>query len=305
MKMSDVMGLLDSSKHGFCEVGDEELKKIHALLADMLQDLYVVCKKHDIKWLLTGGSALGAVRHQGFIPWDDDVDINMTRDNFNKFAAIFQEELGEKYVLGIPGDDQFPHPYPKIFKKGTKFKGIHSSDYGETGFFIDIFILENTHDNRFARFIHGLKCTFYAGVVSAVRTRRFKDDYLRVTEDNRRARRTVKFRAFIGKFFWYKSLEGWVKSADKCFSKVKKPDSKYVVMPSGIKHFFGELYLRDKMCNTKEAAFENYSFPIPEDCDYYLTVRYGDYMTIPPVEQRRHHAVMELDFGEEKEEYEC
>lgn len=301
MRMSDVLGLLDSSQEGFCEVGDEELKKIHALLAEMLEDLSVVCKKHDIKWAMTGGSALGAVRHQGFIPWDDDVDINMTRDNFNKFAEVFQDELGEKYVLAKPGDDQYACHYPKIFKKGTKFKGIRTSDYTEDGFFIDIFILENTYNNKFLRFIHGLQCTFYLGVISSVRIKEFKDDFLKFTKSNPKAYRTVKSRIFIGKLFGFKSLKSWIKSADKCFSKVKKPNSKYVVMPSGIKHFFGELYLRDKMCNTQEAAFENHFFPIPIDCDYYLTVRYGDYMTIPPVEQRRRHAVLELDFGEEEQ----
>lgn len=301
MKMSDVMGLLDSSKEGFCEVSDEDLKKIHKLLTDMLEDLSAVCKKHGITWLLTGGSALGAVRHQGFIPWDDDVDINMTRDNFNKFAAVFEEELGGKYVLAKPGDPQYPWHYPKIFKKGTKFRGINSSNYAECGFFIDIFILESTHNNKFLRWIHGLKATFYTGAVSAVRIRKSKDEYLRVTKDNKKAYKTVKFRLFIGKLLSFKSLESWLKSTDKCFSKVKKPNSRYVVMASGIRHFFGEIYLRDKMCNTKEVAFEDHFFPVPVDCDYYLTVRYGDYMKIPPVEKRMRHAVMELDFGEEKE----
>lgn len=300
MNMSDVMGLMESSNDAFHKVNDEELKKIHALLADMLEDLSAVCKKHDIKWLLTGGSTLGAVRHRGFIPWDDDVDINMTRENFERFAEVFEAELGDKYVLAVPGDTLYPWTFPKIFKKGTKFKGIHSSDYIECGFYIDIFILENTHNNKFLRFIHGLKCTFYAGVVSTVRIKKFKDDYLSATKNNPKAYKTIKSRIFIGKLFWFKSLESWVKSADKCYSKVKKPDSKYVVMPSGVKHFFGEVYLRDKMCNTKEVAFENYFFPIPEDYDYYLSTRYGDYMTIPPVEARAHHPVVELDFGEDK-----
>ena len=301
MRMSDVQGLLDASQEGFCEVGDEELKKIHAVLLGMLKDISAVCKKHDITWLLTGGSALGAVRHQGFIPWDDDVDINMTRENFEKFAAVFEEELGDKYVLAKPGDENFACHYPKIFKKGTKFRGIHTSDYTEDGFFIDIFILENAYDNKLRRFLHGIKCTFYLGVISCVRIKEFHDDFFRYTKNNPKALRAVKSRIRIGRLFGYKSLQSWIKSAEKCFSKVKNNNTKFVVMTSGVKHYFGEMYLRDKMCITKEVAFENCFFPVPQDCDYYLTVRYGDYMNIPPVEQRRHHPALELDFGEQEE----
>lgn len=301
MRMSEVMGLMEEFNDGFHKVSDEELKKIHTLLADMLEDISVVCKKYDIKWILTGGSTLGAVRHQGFIPWDDDVDINMTRENYEKFAKVFEAELGDKYVLAVPGDTLYPWTFPKVYKKGTTFKGIHSSDYKECGFFIDIFILENTHNNKFLRYFHGLKATFYAAVVSAVRIKKFKEDYLKFTKNNRKAYKTVKSRIFIGKLFWFKSLESWIKSTVKCYSKVKNSNSEYVVMPSGVKHYFGELYLRDKMCNAKEVPFEDHFFPIPEDYDYYLSTRYGDYMQVPPVEERRSHSVIKLDFGNNEE----
>ena len=301
MRMSDVVGLLDTSDKAFCEVGDEELKKIHALLTGMLADFSAVCNKYDIKWILTGGSMLGAVRHQGFIPWDDDVDINMTRENFERFAKVFESEMGDKYVLALPGDDKYPCHFPKIYKKGTVFRGIQTSDYPECGFFLDIFVLENTYNNKFLRFCHGLQATFYAGVISAVRTNKFKADYLKYTKNNKKAYRSVKLRVFIGKLLWFKSLESWVKSAVKCYSKVKNNNSKYIVSPTGINHYFGEMYLRDKLFTTKEAAFENCFFPIPVDYDYYLKIRYGDYMTIPPIEERRRHAAMELDFGEQGE----
>lgn len=301
MRMSEVMGTIDSSDEGLYEVSEEELKKIHTLLADMLEDIAAVCKKYDIKWILTAGGMLGAVRHQGFIPWDDDMDINMTRGDFNKLKDVFEAELGDKYVLAIPGDPGYPWTFPKIYKKGTKFKGIQTTNYSECGFFVDIFILENTHNNKFLRYIHGLKATFYAAVVSAVRTKRFKKDYLKFTKNNRKSYRSVKLMIFIGKLFWFKSLESWLKSADKCYSKVKKADSKYIVVPSGTQHYFGELYLRDKMCTTKDVAFEDHFFPIPEDYDYYLSRRYGDYMTMPPVGERRNHVVVELDFGDKEE----
>lgn len=297
MRMSDALGLIESSDELFL-IGDAELKRIHEVLLGMLVDFSAACKKRDIKWCLTGGSTLGAVRHGGFIPWDDDVDIYMTRAELERLKEVFDAELGDKYVLAIPGDGKSPYHFPRIYKKDTKFCEIQSLGYGEQGFFIDIFILENTYNNRFLRFIHGLKSTYYLGVVSVVRVNKFKNNYLKYTQNNAKARKAIKSRAFLGKFFGYRSLESWLKKADKCFSSVKKSDSRYVAVPTGILHFFGEIYLRDKLCVLREAPFEDQSFPIPEDYDYFLSLRYGDYMVLPPEDQRRHHAVVELDYGD-------
>ena len=80
------------------ELTNEELEKLHQCLLFILKDFIWVCNKYNLKYTLGGGSVLGAVRHKGFIPWDDDLDVNMPREDYEKFKAIFPKELAEEYV---------------------------------------------------------------------------------------------------------------------------------------------------------------------------------------------------------------
>lgn len=82
----------------------------------MLLDVAALCEKHQINWSLSGGSIIGAVRHKGFIPWDDDIDIFMTRDNVNKFSKVFHE-ISDKYELAMPGDKGNIFHYPRLYKR--------------------------------------------------------------------------------------------------------------------------------------------------------------------------------------------
>ena len=80
----------------------EVLKKLHTVQLEMLNDFIRVCDKHDLTYFVVYGTAIGAVRHQGFIPWDDDIDVAMLRRDYDKFCRIFNEELSEKYNLLTP-----------------------------------------------------------------------------------------------------------------------------------------------------------------------------------------------------------
>lgn len=92
---------IDTSNNGLHEINDEELQELHKVLTTMMRDIASFCEKNDISWCLSGGSILGAVRHGGFIPWDDDIDIFMTRKNFEKLYRIFPKENCEYEI-----DDQ-------------------------------------------------------------------------------------------------------------------------------------------------------------------------------------------------------
>ena len=116
--------LLKNVKHpdNVIVVGDDLLKKIQAELILMMKDVVSVFDEAGIKWFLSGGSVLGAVRHQGFIPWDDDIDIFMERADFEKFRSVFEEKIGDKYRLRMPGDKGYVLTLPQIQKKNTKVR---------------------------------------------------------------------------------------------------------------------------------------------------------------------------------------
>ena len=84
---------------GFYELSDDERYKLKQCLMEIYQDITFICKKYNLTFMLGGGSALGAVRHKGFIPWDDDLDLMMSREDYNKLIKVFPKEVGDKYII--------------------------------------------------------------------------------------------------------------------------------------------------------------------------------------------------------------
>ena len=294
MGMINQIKKLDAQKSGLHIVTDEELAAIHRTLLDMLKDLIAVFQKYDIGWSLSGGSIIGAVRHQGFIPWDDDIDIFMTRANFEKLRRVFRKELNDRYKLRLPGDKGYLMHFPTIEKRGTKIRQVQSADE-EQGLFIDVFILENAPDNELIRKLHGLVSTAYLAVDSFVRTNACKKNLLKYGKSDPALVRSVKLRCALSKLFLFRPMEKWMLRSDKWFSKCRNSRSEYVVCPSGGAHYFGEIFRRDCMEPTVAVDFEGIKANIPCNSDYYLKKRYGsDYMTIPGEDKRERHAYVEL-----------
>ena len=93
---------------------------------EILSDFIGVCQKYNLTYFVVYGTAIGAVRHSGFIPWDDDIDVGMLREDYNKFFEVFQDELGEKYNLLTPEiDGRYACTVTHIQRKGTKFVSRH------------------------------------------------------------------------------------------------------------------------------------------------------------------------------------
>ncbi|MDE5619205.1 MAG: LicD family protein [Ruminococcus sp.] len=288
--------LIKTTRTDLYELSDNDLKKLHTLYTEILDDLSRVCNKYSVNWTLSGGSILGAVRHGGFIPWDDDIDIFMTRANFEKFRKIFRKELSDKYNLLLPGENGNLMVFPRIEKKETVVKSIQSVDNDEHGLLLDIFILENTYDNKILRYIHGIECTVLLFIDSVCRTNACKSNLLKYGSNNTELKKAVKKRAALGKLFSFVKLEKWLKITDKVFSKVKSDKTSFVVAPGGAKHFFGEIYKRDKMEKSVRVKFENTKANIPANYDYYLKIRYGsDYMTPPSAKAQEKHVFIKFD----------
>lgn len=287
MALNNLIKTTDNNAEGLYVLTETDMSKLRKIHLEFIEDIGRVCKKHSIVWFLTAGSMLGAVRHKGFIPWDDDVDINMTRENFNKLKKVFASELSDKYNLLMPGEKGNTMLFPRIERKGTLVQEINSDDNAHLGVLIDIFILDNASDNAALRFMHGVGCTFLSFVTSAYRTRLYKKNLLKYGKENKKLCRAVKLRAFCGIFFSFMSMEKWLEITDRFFAKVKNNNTKYLVVASGGKHYFGEIFLRSNMSDVMEVEFENISANIPKNYDYYLSHRYGkDYM-IPPSESNR------------------
>lgn len=275
---------------------EEEIRRLQEMLLQMAADIAAVCREQNVRWILTGGSALGALRHGGIIPWDDDIDLAMFRGDFEKFKAVFPGKLADKYELKLPGDPGYLYPFPKICRKNTTVQSIQSEPDTNEMVSVDIFIMENVSDSKLARTVHGLKCTALLAILSAMRMKRCKKTLLDYGACSKELCAAVKKRAAFAGLFSFFSLELWLKKADRVFSGCKNSQSQYIVIPTGNGHFFGELFLREKMEAGAAVDFGGVEAFLAKDADYYLRLRYGaDYAQIPGENERERHAFIRFD----------
>lgn len=272
----------------------EQVKELQQILLGMLDDIVEVCDKYDICYTLGGGSVIGAVRHKGFIPWDDDIDINMPRSDYQRFIPLFRQELGNKYWVHTPEDtDNYGLLAARIRLKGTYLKTKEDFFTNECGVPVDIFIIENTFDNFFLRWLHGMGCMAFGLLVSCRKFWRDRKHLLELAKGNQELTRVIRVKAGIGFLTAFGSMDFWTRTANKWNGLCKNAKSNYVCIPAGRKHFFGETYRRSDVCETQKLLYEGRLYNCPKAADAYLTNLYGNYMKIPAKHEQEHHVYMD------------
>ena len=293
-------------KEGFAKsplvhhLSDKELQKLKSIVFEAFEDFDRIAQKHSIFYTASGGTILGSVRHQGFIPWDDDIDLMMPRKDFDNLKKVFDTELGEKYTLCAP-ELGFGHGMTmcQVKRRGTILRSYNEVSKKDAGIPMDIFVLENTFDSAILRRMHGIAC-LAMGMLMSARKACHDLPYLEpYYEGNDALRSSFVKKARLGKIVSFLTLDQMSMLAYRVYSLCHNDNSRYVTIPSGRKHFFGELYLRSDMCRAQESDFEGRKIPIPFGYQKYLYALYGDsYMQIPPETDREQHPVMEISFGD-------
>ncbi|WP_018659151.1 LicD family protein [Allofustis seminis] len=272
------------------ELTDAELKQLQACFLGILKDIDHVCKMHNITYMAAGGTALGAIRHQGFIPWDDDIDILMPRKDLQKFVEIFEETLGQEYEMTSP-NSKYPIEslITAIYKKNT-LKATFSAFNTPfpKGIHIDIFAIDAVPENKVMRAIKGsiaiiLQFIAVSSLFYTFRSPEKKDFFYQTPA----GRFNYRLRCFVGFIFSFAHYETWANLFDRF---VQGPaDSNLWAVPTDIGHYFGHVMPKDVYYPTSEAKFEDMMIQMPHNPHEYLKNQYGDYMQIPPVEDREKH----------------
>ena len=288
------------TKDDIIVLNDVGIKLYQNELLKILKDIVSFFEKHEIDYSLSGGSILGAIRHKGFIPWDDDIDINIPRKGYDKLLEIFDTELGESYYLQTPkSDPELGLLVTQIRKKGTDARRKYDwkSPEKQCGISIDLYIVENTFDNVALRFIQKYSSLMLNFGVSAVRDFNNRNLPKEIRELEEREVNYSSIKLFFGRILRIISLKRWLLWNDKCNSWCKDEDSKFVAIPTGRKHFPKEIYRREDMSVYKKGIFEGQQLNIPIFAEDYLRIFYGeDYMNIPPRGKREKHLFLELKY---------
>lgn len=273
----------------------EDLKKV---LFECMEDILEVCRDEKIDIVLGGGSCLGAIRHKGFIPWDDDIDLNITREGYEKFWPKFEERFGAKYwVLDAQRTPNYPVICPQVRRKGTTVR-TRDDFHDKCGACVDLCIIENVPSNLFLRSIHGVISLTLGLLASCRRFAEKKDSYISIAEGNDSLIKTINQKSKIGNLLFFTSYGKLNAHWDSWNSRYRNNDSKYVSIPGGRKHYFGELTLRNTFFPAIYGEFNGAKVPIPAKSDAYMRTLYGDdYMTPPLKDEREAHVVLEFDLG--------
>lgn len=135
---------------------DETLKHLQQVEMKILKYFIEICEEHDLTYFMYAGSLLGVIRHQGFIPWDDDIDVIMFREDFEKLNKVLEKDLDEKYrFFNVLNEETYHYTWGRLTLKDTLFKEWWADQVNYTpNIFIDIFILDNIPTNKFKKFIH-------------------------------------------------------------------------------------------------------------------------------------------------------
>lgn len=278
-------------KENHQDMDDRILRQLQLTMLEMLKMFDAFCRKNDIKYSLYAGSLLGAVRHQGFIPWDDDLDVCMSRAEYDRFIALWEKEKPEGFILqNKENTPAFGQNFTKLRKEHTTFlqEQWEAGKY-HTGVFLDIFPMDRIPDGKLARAIFRWNCMRYQ-----LLTREFVPP---------KAGTIVRLGSKLILLCTPKFCREQIRR--NILKKIIRYNNRYhlEIVATETLGALKKTYASDLLDSYVDLPFEDGTFMCFAGWDDHLRRKFGDYMQLPPEEERawRHHPII-LDFEHNYEE---
>lgn len=260
------------------------MEQLHRCELEILLLLQKICVEHGLTYYLTAGSLLGAVRHEGFIPWDDDIDVVMPRRDYTKFCKIANQLLGQDYFLqNYKTDKNFPFYFTKIRKQNTHVEEEIFLDVDiNKGIYIDIFPLDFCPKNSLGAKIFFKSIEFLTFVSLSKVSESYQVGY---------SKKLAKILVAIFRLFPTSLLYFFREILVYFVRYTESGDSLCTV--GGTHGYPHECYLSFWFETSTELIFEGVYFPVPSQWDELLTSMYGNYMEFPSEQNRKGHFIKE------------
>ena len=279
--------MMDKNGKGKYYISDKELKEIQNIQHEMIREVDRICRKNSIRYNMVGGTMLGAIRHQGVIPWDDDADIGFLRTEYEKFRAACKHDLDHEkyYIQDLRDTEGYRWGYGKLRRKGTEFLRLNQEfmPYAQ-GISIDLMPFDNVPDKWFARRLHFAACFLFRKLFwSKVGSRSEKNVFIRLLY-------TLLQCVPMGVLL--KAYQGFIDAGMKKETQLVR----ILTFPTP-KGIYG--YDRRWYTQLKQYRFGDLMLPGASDYDGYLRVKYGEYMQLPPKDKRKTPPISKLKLLEE------
>ena len=268
-------------------------EEIHGRLLTMAKDFHQICVDNNLKYYMLGGTMLGAVRHKGFIPWDDDMDFGMLREDYEKFLSIAPMALDNKYFLQTwDNDPNYPFGFAKIRKKGTRFiEKALSYNTSHNELYIDLFPYDSFPDCYNDQRNQGRKIMKYKiGYLMKQNVKPW------ITHEKVPERILVFLKYIPSQIYALFHEKEFIKdNFKKEMTRFNSQITKRLYEQSGGAPYGKWVVDRDCFSSYIDLQFENVLFAAPIGYKKYLEQTYGDYMTLPPKDKRgNRHNIIEV-----------
>ena len=268
--------------------GEDTLQHIKDVELLILKDFIEICDENDLDYYLFFGTEIGAVRHQGFIPWDDDIDVIMFRDDYEKFLKIMEKKKSEKYtVFDIRYDEHYFFQFGRLSLNGTYWAEYWDRQVPfKLGIHLDLFILDKVPNNKYKRLFYMRRCLILSKLCS-ISSINIEEHSNFVNTATNLAHSILNVIGLTPKHFQKKLL--------KLYRKYENEDCKYYADLTMNEQPYFKI---EDFKPAKLAKFEDICAKIPNNQEATLGQIFGDYMTLPPEEDRVWHVLHDIDFGE-------
>ena len=263
------------------ELSLDEIKR-HSL--QILIEIAKICDRQGITYFLGYGTLIGAIRHKGFIPWDDDIDVLLPRNDYNRLAQYFIKNERNLYPLKLFGtsvNDKYPYAINRICNVDYIIHTDNEADCG-MGIFVDLYPLDGLGNNYGKAKIYKIKANMYSSLCFLSTRKQIKKSFTKG-----KAKQFLKIPAFV--FAHILGKDYFIKKLDEIQRKTEYRNSKYVANLIWGAYMLKDIYLRKWFQTSVDVEFEGYQVKAPIGYREYLTHLYGDYMKMPPENERYAH----------------